>query len=326
MHHFLFEFITGGGLTGQPLPESLIHEGELMVQTLLNELEDAGHKDILLTRDSRLGLYDKSVEQIFLGSTFKDDLPKLVKRSDVCWLIAPETDGCLESLATLFTEHGKSYIGSSPDAIKIASSKILTNNTLSKVDIKSVETRLSSDKPPESQTGWIIKPDDGVGGEGCLFIKNKIRLSELLLDKQNKNFVVQPYIEGQHMSMSLLVHEDDVQLLACNKQYVNIDDEAVSLEAIGVNECLMFKNEMMMLAKNIVSNISGFAGYIGVDLIESKNELYVLDINPRFTTAYAGISESLGYNITAEILNTFLNRKLPDINLTGAAPVRVEIK
>ena len=127
------------------------------------------------------------------------------------------------------------------------------------------------------------------------------------------------------MSMSLLVFDNDVRLLACNQQYITVKEETVSLTAICVNECLIFKNEMMELAIKIVSKIPGFAGYIGIDLIESESELFVLEINPRFTTAYAGLSDSLGCNITEKILDTFLNKKLPDINLAAAVPIRINV-
>ncbi len=82
---------------------------------------------------------------------------------------------------------------------------------------------------------------------------------------------------------------------------------------------------MLKLANKIISTISGFAGYIGVDLIEVKNELFVLEINPRFTTAYAGISESINCNVTAKILDAFQNNKLPDIEIDSAVPVRINV-
>ncbi len=325
MHHFLFEFITGGGLSDQRLPETLVREGDIMMQTLLNELIEAGYTDISLTRDKRVEIIDKKVEQHIIERSLEEELPELINDSDISWLIAPETDDCLVSLTELFIKHGNVFIGSSPNAIRIATSKLLTSKLLAEADINIVETSLLSGILPDSQTGWIIKPDDGVGGENCYFINNKNKLPEKISEKKNNNFIIQPYIEGKHMSMSLLVFDNDVRLLACNEQYINMKDDSVNLTAIGVNECLVFKNEMIELAKKIISKISGFAGYIGVDLIESDNELLVLDINPRFTTAYAGLSKSLGCNITVKILDTFLNRELPDIDLSAATPVRINV-
>ncbi len=50
----------------------------------------------------------------------------------------------------------------------------------------------------------------------------------IISDRKYNNFVVQPFINGRHMSMSLLVFDDDVRLLACNEQYVVIEDEVVA--------------------------------------------------------------------------------------------------
>ncbi len=325
MRHFLLEFITGGGLSGQALPETLIREGEIMIQTLLFELIEAGHSELSLTRDKRLDPYDQNVRQYIIQDSLEKELPGLINKSDIVWLIAPETDGCLATLAELFIRQGGLYIGSSPEAIRICASKLLTNEHLAETNINIVDTRSLTGEIPASETGWIIKPDDGVGAESCCFIKNKNRVSELVSEKIHDGFVMQPFIEGNHVSMSLLVYDNDFRLLACNKQYIDITDETVSLTAIGVNEGLFLKDDMMMLAAKIVSKISGLSGYIGVDMIEKNNKLFVLDINPRFTTAYAGLSESLGFNITNKILNTFLEKKLPDIDIAIAVPIRINI-
>jgi tyramine---L-glutamate ligase len=325
MRHFLFEFITGGGLTDQPLSESLVGEGEIMVRTLLKELTEINNVAISLTRDSRLNELEDEKKKLFVEDYIEEKLPELLKKSDVSWLIAPETENYLAKYTELFIRHGKIFIGSSPEAVKIASSKYLTNKILDEAGINVVETQLLIKGIPKSKTGWIAKPDDGVGGENAYLIDDKKSLYELMDKGGSKNIIVQPYIKGKHMSMSLLVLNEDVQLLACNKQYVDIKNDKIKLFSIGVNECLSFKNEMLELAKKVVSAIPGFAGYIGVDLIEVDNKLSVLEINPRFTTAYAGISESIGCNVTAKILDTFLNKKLPNIELDTAIPVRINV-
>ncbi len=325
MRHFLFEFITGGGLSGQSLSETLIKEGEIMVQTLINELSELDGSNISLTRDSRVSLFENNTRQYVVEDTIDEKLAELINDSDVSWLIAPETNYCLIKYAELFIKHGNIFIGSIPDAIKTASSKYLTNKILSEAGVNVVDTKLISEKYPDSKTGWVVKPDDGVGGEGIRLINNENSLSELIEAEGTKNLIVQPYLEGKHLSMSLLVFNGEVQLLACNEQYVEIKNGSIKLKAIGVNECLSFKDVMLELARKIVSVISGFAGYIGVDLIEVEKQLYVLEINPRFTTAYAGISKSINCNVTAKILDTFLNKKMPNIELESAKPVKIKV-
>tara|TARA_R110002096_G_scaffold125663_1_gene271584 strand:- start:61767 stop:62744 length:978 start_codon:yes stop_codon:yes gene_type:complete len=325
MRHFLLEFITGGGLAGQALSESLIREGELMIRTLLNELIEAGFSDISLTRDKRFKLSDHTASQHIINESLEEKLHECINESDIAWLIAPETNDCLGKLAEVFITNGKVFIGSSPDAIRIAASKLQTSSLLQEAGVDVVETKNINDEPPASQTGWVIKPDDGVGGESCFFIKDKSRLIEIIADKKCNNFVVQPFINGRHLSMSLLVFDEKVQLLACNVLYVAIENEVVRLSTIGVNECLYLKKEMMVLALKIIAEIEGFSGYIGVDMIEANNKLFVLEINPRFTTTYVGLSESLGINMTKKILDTFLMGKLPEIDLAAAVPVRIKI-
>ncbi len=325
MRHFIFEFITGGGLSGQPLPQSLIREGELMAQTLLDELSELNNSEIALSRDSRLGLQNTKVEEYLVDGNIIDKIPKFLEGSDVSWLIAPETDGVLTEYTELFMKYGKLFTGSSPEAIRITTSKYLTYKKLKKAGINVVETTMLSESYPESSTGWVVKPDDGVGGENAKLIQDDNELYKLQENGNVSNFIAQPFVDGNHMSMSLLVFDNEVKLLACNKQYIEIINNLIRLKAIGVNECISFKNDMLKLANKIISTISGFAGYIGVDLIEVKNELFVLEINPRFTTAYAGISESINCNVTSKILDTFQNNKLPDIEIDSAVPVRINV-
>jgi predicted ATP-grasp superfamily ATP-dependent carboligase len=324
MHHFLFEFITGGGLSEETLSDSLINEGEMMVQTLINELKEL-NSEISICRDSRLPLIDDEIKKYVIESKIDDKLPAFLKKADVCWLIAPETGLRLEEYAKLFIQYGKLFIGSSPEAIKLTSSKFGTIKVLSDAGVKSIETKWIYDLIPKSKTGWVVKPDDGVGAENTRLVNTENDLSQLISDVNNDGLIVQPYVQGKHMSMSLLVFNNDVRLLACNKQYIEIEKNSIKLKKIGVNECLQYENQLLKLAEKIVSVIPGLAGYIGVDLIEVEGELFVFEINPRFTTAYAGLSESMGCNVVSMILNTFLDKELPDINLNLAKPVLIAI-
>ena len=324
MKHFLFEFITGGGLIGQTLPSSLILEARTMVQTLIKELIACGYYKITITRDSRVQLFDYDINQHTINIPFKKVLPELVQKSDICWLIAPETENCLYNLTDLFIQNASIFIGSDLNAVHITSSKLITSNILENSNICTPETKLLKDIIPDSKSGWIIKPDDGVGAENCIYVSDRLALREQIAIKANDNYIIQPFIEGEHMSISLFVYNKNMQLLSCNKQEISLKNNLISLTGIGVNELLSYKEQMIELAESIVSAISGFSGYIGIDLIRSNNKFFVIDINPRFTTSYAGISASLGINITEKILNTFLRQEMQDISLKNAIPIKLK--
>ena len=324
MKHFLFEFITGGGLIGQTLPDSLVREARTMVQTLIKELIACGHYKITITRDSRVQLFDHDVTQHTINTPFKKILPELVRKSDICWLIAPETENCLYNLTDLFMQNASIFIGSDLNAVHTTSSKLITCNILENANICTPETKLLKDVIPDSKSGWIIKPDDGVGAENCIYVSDRLALRDDMTIKENDNYIIQPFIEGEHMSMSLFVYNKNIQLLSCNKQEITLKNNLISLTGIGVNEFLSYKDQMRELAESIASVIPGFSGYIGIDLIRSNNKFFVIDINPRFTTSYAGISASLGINITEKILNTFLRQEIQDINLKKAIPIKLK--
>jgi len=324
MKHFLFEFITGGGLIGQTLPDSLVREAKSMTQTLIKELIACGHYKITITRDSRVDLFGHDITEHTINTPFKKILPELVRKSDICWLIAPETENCLYNLTDLFMQNASIFIGSNLNAVQITSSKLVTSNILENANISTPETKLFKDVIPDSKSGWIIKPDDGVGAQNCTYFSDRFALRENVTIKENDNYIIQPFIEGEHMSMSLFVYNKNIQLLSCNKQEITLKNNLISLTGIGVNEFLSYKDQMRELAESIVSAIPGFSGYIGIDLIRSNNKFFVIDINPRFTTSYAGISASLGINITEKILNTFLRQEIQDINLKKAIPIKLK--
>ena len=325
MKHFLFEFITGGGLTGQTLPDSLVREGRIMVKTILKELIACDHAKITITKDCRVESFSQNVIEHTVNTSFEEIIPELIKKSDICWLIAPETGNCLYNLTNLFLKNASIFIGSDLDAVKTASSKLITCNVLNNANITTPETVLLNEVIPDSQYGWIIKPDDGVGAENCIYIRDRQQLKENITIKENNNYVIQPFIDGEHMSMSLFVYNKNIQLLSCNKQEIILKNNLINLIGIGVNECLLYANEMRELAISIVSVMPGLSGYVGIDLIRNNNTFFVIDINPRFTTSYAGISASLGINVTEKLMNIFLQQKMQSINLKNAIPIKLKL-
>jgi predicted ATP-grasp superfamily ATP-dependent carboligase len=60
--------------------------------------------------------------------------------------------------------------------------------------------------------------------------------------------------------------------------------------------------QAQQLAQQIHLAIPGLWGHIGIDLILIKDTAYVVDINPRLTSSYIALSESLNLNPMARLL------------------------
>ena len=320
MRHFIFEFITGGGLAGLPLPQSLRQEGAQMAKALVNDLLVAGHREITLARDERWTYERAGVRQRVLSGPTGPALRAGLADCDCGWLIAPETDHQLVSLTRLFEAPGRLYPGCPAAALGLAGSKSRTLAALAAAGAPVIQSsRLSDGRPPQSNSGWVVKPDTGAGGDGCRFIADQAGLAAL---RQARDCIIQPWLQGEPVSLSLLVYRSDFRILGCNRQYMR---DRFRLQAIGVNECLSLLPDLAPIAARIVRALPGLRGYIGVDLLYTAGGLIVLEVNPRFTTAYAGLSRSLGVNVAQAILDTLRNKKLPDIPVHNAIPVRITV-
>lgn len=320
MRHFIFEFITGGGLAGQPLPPSLGQEGAQMAKALVNDLLAAGHGAITLARDERWTYERAGIRQRVVSGPTGPALRAGLADCDCGWLIAPETDQQLASLTRLFEVPGRLYPGCAAAAVGLAGSKSRTLAALAGAGAPVIQSAwLGDGRPPSSNSGWVVKPDTGAGGDGCHFIADQAGLAAL---RQDRDLIIQPWLRGEPVSLSLLVYRSDFRILGCNRQYMR---DRFRLRAIGVNECLSLLPALAPIAARIVRALPGLRGYIGVDLLHTAGGLIVLEVNPRFTTAYAGLSRSLGINVAAAILDTLRNKKLPDIPVHNAIPVRITV-
>jgi tyramine---L-glutamate ligase len=129
---FAYEHITGGGLAEEALSSSLAHEGEMMSQALLADLAALQDVEVITLRDARLPPLDLPLTSFAVGSQHElDDLfEHCVGQADAAWLVAPESGGILESLSRRVVAGHRILLGSRPDAVHIAGSKLHTTRML----------------------------------------------------------------------------------------------------------------------------------------------------------------------------------------------------
>jgi predicted ATP-grasp superfamily ATP-dependent carboligase len=70
-----------------------------------------------------------------------------------------------------------------------------------------------------------------------------------------------------------------------------------------VNGLIQYQPLFTQLAKRIAAAIPSLNGYVGVDVIVDNADVYVVEINPRITTSYIGLRESIGLNPAQLILD-----------------------
>jgi predicted ATP-grasp superfamily ATP-dependent carboligase len=328
MRLFICEFITGGGQQDKELPDGLAREGNMMLEAVLTDLLQTGITDIITTRDDRLDELSLPVKQIAIEGDIYSCWQSCMNAADAVLIIAPESEDVLFNL-TLMAEQSDCYLlGSSSGSVRINSSKLKIANLLHKNNINCIATSALKDKTVyESQNGWVIKPDDGVGAEDCYFCADRDEVDKLKTSINTENFVIQEYVPGTPASLSMICHQGKAQLLACNKQIFRFDPDSLTakgeLQGLVVNGMLEKWDQFNTVAQSIARADAGLWGYIGVDLIVTEAGAVVVEINPRLTTSYVGLKRSLSLNPAELILSIWQNGAIPDVNKKDFVPVNL---
>jgi predicted ATP-grasp superfamily ATP-dependent carboligase len=125
-----------------------------------------------------------------------------------------------------------------------------------------------------------------------------------------------------HASVSLLSNGQEALALSLNKQKMQV---GASFTYCGGRIPLQHPQAQraISLARQAVSLIPGLRGYVGVDLIMTADECYVLEINPRLTTSYVGLRQIVDLNLAASIWDCCLAGRLPQApKVTGSVSFR----
>lgn len=298
-------------MAGRTLSPGLVHEAELMVRSLLDDLAEIPGIEVFTSRDPRLPPIPSAELLTPVGGEAPLDLYRRgLARADAVWPIAPETASSLERLGRMALTQDRVLLGTHPDTVRLTASKRWTTAHLAASGIPAVPTFESAAKVPDLPGRWVVKPDDGAGAEDTQVVESASE-ARALLERRGEGQVAQPWIEGRALSISLLCAAGKARLLTCNRQHISIAEGRVSLAGISVNAESALAPLLFRLAGEIAAAIPLLWGHIGVDLILSDTGPVVLEINPRLTTSYCGLRRSLGENPARWVFDLLRTGHLP---------------
>ncbi len=315
MRVFVIEYITGGGLIREDLPQGLLQEAENMLTALLHDLREAASVQLRVSRDPRLPALATPCEVIVpkRSDNIWEVWDDCMQDCDAVWPIAPETCGLLQRISSMALARGCRLIGSRPPAVAIAASKYRTSVCLENNGIDVVPTFPAGSDIPRRPGRWVVKPDDGVGCEGIRIHDDYDSMQLALQDcSPDAGYIAQPWLAGKPASLSMLCRDAEAVLLSANLQHVVTRGNRFELQGIQVNGLPDPEARYMTLARAITRSMPGLWGYVGVDFMLTPQGPVVLEVNPRLTVSYAGLSSVLGANVAALILDMLDNRsRLP---------------
>jgi tyramine---L-glutamate ligase len=321
MRILVHEFVSGGGLAGGCVPRSLAREGAAMLTAVVEDLAALGRHQIVTTCDPRFPLAARGVEVVpLLPGRSRTLLDALIASADAVWLVAPETGGCLARLAARAEERGKTLLGSGAAAIRRASDKAKLPRRLIRAGVRHPITtllRAGADlEKTASAIGYpvVVKPARGAGCSGVCLARHARELQRTVASSRRSSgrgsVLLQEYVSGVPASVSLLADGRRAVALAVNAQLVR-GRHTFSYSGGRTPLDHPLAERAAEAALRTCRALPGLRGYVGVDLVLTRSEACVIEVNPRLTTAYLGARVAFDENLAALALHACLGSLPP---------------
>ena len=319
MRIFVSEFICGGSLSGEPLPDSLRREGRAMLWAIVDDLLRISECEVATTLDERLSDEVHShvsarcdIVTVTDSSEERRQFDRLTTSSDAVLVIAPETDGQLAERVHRARSLGTRTLNCSPESIELCGDKLRLTEHFERHTLATIPTALadwSRDEPPQSQhESWMVKPRDGAGSWLTFRVRadsrNEWQRAGRVYEQAGvpHKALIQPFVAGQLLSVGCLCHTNgEVEIFPIGRQWLS--NEFVYLGgSIPADISLATEITLRKLVLNACATIPGLSGYIGFDLLlpeADQSKPLIVEINPRLTTSYVGYRQ-LSTNNLAE--------------------------
>ena len=337
----VFEYFTASG----EKDKCIISEAEALIFNLLDDLSEF-NIDLVINKsyENILDKYD-NVNVTLIDVDIVDWLEDNACKFNKAIFIAAENNNNLYNITKILEENNVKTYTSSAEACLKSSDKSLTYEALFdivpqprsfrfKIDPKGYWKRAIENlhekwqaEDPLTPLKLIIKPLIGVDCEDIVVIE---KIEDLTLDldkifKPGSRVLVQEFIEGEDVSVSLISDGEKAIPISLNKQFVELKNDKGTYIGGKLPYENKYKDEAFEIAVNAVEAIDGLQGFVGVDLLLNADEkdiysVYLLEINSRFTTPYVGLSEIANINIGKTIIDLLdgeINIDDIDISLNG---------
>ncbi|WP_036019370.1 ATP-grasp domain-containing protein [Paraburkholderia mimosarum] len=227
-------------------------------------------------------------------------------RHDAVWVIAPETAGVLAAMCDVVD--ASRWIGCDAASLRIAQSKRETARRLAQAGIATTRAWAADAPLRPGAPAWVVKPDDGAGavrthvyydlGEAESAFHQRLAAQERV--------TLEEWVEGDALSLSLLCTQGRAELLSVNWQHIGVAQGRLTYEGVTVGAIALGSlvgHACAELAARVARALPGLAGFVGIDVVWHRERgPVVIEVNPRVTCAYAGLSERLETNLAARVL------------------------
>jgi tyramine---L-glutamate ligase len=357
---FVYEYLTGGGIDPELAGESgladlsaLIVEGRAMRDAIVHDARALDNVEVSFA-SSRFEAAAASRSPLphycaAPGEPMMEFVARAARAHDYAWIVAPECDGLMLKLADAVG--ASRWLGCTPEAISIASSKrataaLLVANGIAStpaldpgaLDVDALAARAGASGAAAS---WVVKPDDGAGGLDTWRYDNLAEACDAYCARVANGHrpVLQEWVDGEALSLSLICGAAGARLISINRQRIGVADTAsaghtgrvVAFDGVDIDQidrCSPEGRVLETLAQKTAALVPGLRGFVGIDVVWHPDRgPIVIEVNPRVTMAYVGLSARLGRNLAADVFAAhgvrIASALQPQHGAAGAVPLFV---
>lgn len=332
----VYEHASGGGLIGETIESEILCEGFAMLKTIITDLAKAGH-NVVTALDSRLATFScllkADIKQVRTRNELKKEFGSWLSQADATLVVAPETDGILAGLLRLVEQHSKLSLNSDADAVAAASDKYQLYQRIRAAGLSTPETVCLELSVPlkdclcylrQLSYPVVLKPVRSVGCASVSLVRNELEagLAIRRMRKQNLStrILAQRFVAGLNASVSAIVSKNRCLPISLNQQFVTLASPPRASKYMG--GCLPLDNplreEAFRMAVAAVNMFPGLRGYVGIDMVLADGGAFIVEINPRLTTSYVGIS-TLSPVVAQAIIGAGMDEEIDQPIINGYA-------
>jgi carbamoyl-phosphate synthase large subunit len=222
------------------------------------------------------------------NTNFENEISKIILDNNIDFYV-PLIDEEIIKAIKISKKLGIKVLSPSENFVKLCLNKYNLMNLLNEKKISTIKTKYMNLYNDEFNYPIFLKPNVGRGSRGIRKINNKEeKEAYFILEKYKKNEVlVQPHIEGVEYTVSVTVNNLN-EIIAIIPKLV-FTKEGITKHAQSIKNDLIEKK-----CKEIVKKLKP-CGSFNVQLKLINNEIFIFEINPRFSTTLV-LSVASGVN------------------------------
>ena len=303
MNILIYEYILGEVITKKNA--FLLNEAKIIISEKINNLSNKypdSKISILINKENQKLIKEGNIIYRDDNLNVNSEILNLFHEFDKAFILAPEENNILYNIIKFLEEKKIPHLNCSSAFIQETYDKQKTNNLI-KNKLPNTELMHNDYKKINEKEPIVAKIIDGLGADMLYIFKDRNDL------ENNKNFltkkhIYQKFIKGQVAGVNIFSKDGIFEILSLNEQiYERKSANQIFLKEMRIGAFNDHIIDFKHIVQDILKGFTGYDGFFGMDFIISENkEIFFLEINPRLTTSYTFLRESIGFN-PAELYN-----------------------